>query len=83
MYLTTKGPNDQNKPAIKIINIAELFLSFCVLDKSTPVSGSSSIPSGVISFGKGVKVDSGLSSYFLLVSLNTPNKLIIKRKKSR
>ena len=44
------------------------------------MSGSSSIPSGVISFGKGVKVDSGLSSYFLLVSLNTPNKLIIKRK---
>ncbi len=35
------------------------FLS--VLDKSTPVSGSSSMPSGVIFLGKGVNVDSGLS----------------------
>jgi len=31
-----------------------------VLDKSTPVSGSSSIPKGVIVVGNGVKVDSGL-----------------------
>ena len=53
MYLTTKGPKDQNRPVIKTTSIAELFLSFEVLDKSTPVSGSSSLPSGVISLGRG------------------------------
>ena len=33
-----------------------------VSDKSAPVVGSSSIPSGVIFLGNGVNVDSGLSS---------------------
>ena len=36
------------------------FLS--LVDKSAPVVGSSSIPSGVIFLGNGVNVDSGLSS---------------------
>jgi len=31
-----------------------------VVDKSVPVAGSSSIPSGVIFLGSGVKVESGL-----------------------
>ena len=47
------------------------FLS--VLDKSAAVVGSSSIPSGVMFLGKGVKVESGLSSYSLLVILYIPN----------
>ena len=36
-----------------------------MVDKSTPVSGSSSIPNGVIFFGSGVNVESGLSSVLL------------------
>ena len=40
---------------------------FSWLDKSAPVSGSSSIPNGVISFGNGVKELSGFSSYSLRV----------------
>ena len=47
------------------------------LDKSTPVSGSSSMPSGVIFLGKGVKVDSGLSIVGLTNILKIPKKAII------
>jgi hypothetical protein len=47
------------------------------LDKSTPVSGSSSMPSGVIFLGKGVKVDSGLSIVGLIKILKIPKRAII------
>ena len=46
-------------------------------DKSTPVSGSSSMPSGVIFLGKGVKVDSGLSTVGLINILKIPKRAII------
>ena len=49
------------------------------LDKSAPVVGSSSIPNGVIFLGSGVKVDSGLSSYALLVILYIPNNSNIEK----
>ena len=50
---------------------------------SSPVSGSSSIPNGVMSFGNGVKVESGLSSCFLLFILKIPKQVITIKKISR
>ena len=52
------------------MNISYFFYFLSELDKSAAVVGSSSIPSGVIFLGKGVKVESGLSSYSLLVRVS-------------
>ena len=54
------------------------FYFLSLFEMSTPVVGSSSIPNGVIFLGNGVNVDSGLSSYGLLVILYSPNTPIIK-----
>ena len=48
---------------------SDLIYFFPVFDRSTPVSGSSSIPRGVMFFGSGVNVESGLSLVLLLVIL--------------
>ena len=50
---------------------------FSVLERSTPVSGSSSIPAGVMFLGRGVNVLSGFSTTCLIAILYMPNKLII------
>ena len=59
-----------SKSSGSLPGFSEFFYSlFSEFDKSTPVSGSSSIPRGVILFGSGVNVESGLSSALLLVIL--------------
>ena len=59
-----------SKSSSLLPSFSEFFYSlFSEFDRSTPVSGSSSIPRGVIFFGSGVNVESGLSSALLLVIL--------------
>ncbi len=50
---------------------------FSVFERSTPVSGSSSIPAGVMFLGRGVNVLYGFSATCLLAILYIPNKAII------
>ena len=59
-----------SKSSSLLPSFSEFFYSlFSEFDKSTPVSGSSSIPAGVIFLGRGVNVFSGFSFTFLTLIL--------------
>ena len=67
--LKTNLLNNKRFSVLPFKAVSFVYLLISVFERSTPVSGSSSIPRGVIFFGSGVNVESGLSSVLLLVIL--------------